>query len=256
MSQMRDELAVVVGAAGGIGRELVRLLAGANTPVALVDVDGGRLAEARATVASDRVVGTYVVDVTNESQVLGMADRIHADIGPPTMLINCVGWLGPLGKTTWEYTQDDWQRVLAVNLLGPISCVRAFLPGLEAGNGPCRIVLLSSLGAFYASPALGAYAAAKRALVSYAETLELELINRGSHVRVSVVSPGSVPTDLNLALREARGELDPNTGEWLDAADVARKVIDSIPDNRFYVFTHPSSRARFEPYRDRIMASF
>jgi 2,3-dihydro-2,3-dihydroxybenzoate dehydrogenase len=256
MGQMRDELAVVVGAAGGIGRELVRLLASANTSVALVDVDGGRLAEACAAVASAHVVGRYVVDVTDESQVLDLADRIYADLGPPTMLINCVGWLGPLGKKTWEYSQDDWQRVLAVNLLGPISCVRAFLPALETGNGSRRIILLSSLGAFYASPALGAYAAAKRALVSYAETLELELVSRGSPVRVTVVSPGSVPTDLNLALREARGELDPKSGEWLDAADVARKVIDSIPDNRFYVFTHSSSRARFEPYRDRIMASF
>jgi NAD(P)-dependent dehydrogenase (short-subunit alcohol dehydrogenase family) len=253
---MRGELAVVVGAAGGIGRELVRLLVRDKMPVALVDVDGDRLAEVRAAVASDLVVGTYVVDVTNESQVLDLPDRIYADVGPPTMLINCVGWLGPLGKKTWEYSQDDWQRVLAVNLLGPISCVRAFLPALEAGNGPGRILLLSSLGAFYASPALGAYAAAKRALVSYAETLELELLDRGSDVRVSVVSPGSVPTDLNLALRVARGELNPNSGEWLDAADVARKVIDSIPANRFYVFTHPSSRARFERYRDRIMASF
>jgi len=188
--------------------------------------------------------------------VLDLAARVEADLGPPAMLIICVGWLGPFGKTTWECTQDDWQRVLAVNLLGPISCVRAFLPTLEAAGGVGRIVLLSSLGAFYASPALGAYPAAKRALVSYAETLELELTNRGAHVGVCVVSPGSVPTDLNLKLREARGELEPTTGEWLDAADVARKIIDSLPDNQFYVFTHPSSRAKIEQYRDRITAAF
>jgi NAD(P)-dependent dehydrogenase (short-subunit alcohol dehydrogenase family) len=134
--------------------------------------------------------------------------------------------------------------------------VRAFLPALEAGNGRGRIILLSSLGAFYASPALGSYAAAKRALIAYAETLELELIERGSPVRVSVVSPGSVRTNMNLALRTQRGELNPMSGDWLDAADVAGTVMGSLTDDRFYVFTHRSSRERFDPYVERIRQSF
>jgi hypothetical protein len=95
MSEKYSELAVVVGAAGGIGRELARLLSTDDIHVVLVDADGDGLAEVRTTIVADRLAGTYVADVTNESQVFDLADRISAEIGSPTMLINCVGWARP-----------------------------------------------------------------------------------------------------------------------------------------------------------------
>ncbi|HME65371.1 MAG TPA: SDR family oxidoreductase [Streptosporangiaceae bacterium] len=255
MEQKTDNLAVVFGAAGGIARELAKLLAGKGMRLALVDIDEERLADARAAIG-DRVAGCYRADVTAEPHLPPLAERIGIECGPSSLLIISVGWLGPLGRTSWEYSRDEWERVFAVNLFGPISCVRAFLPSMEAAGGDRRIVILSSLGAMYASPRLGAYAAAKRALVSFAETLQLELAERGAEIGVSVVCPGSVPTELNLPLRQARGELRPASGEWLEAPEVAQRIVESLDSGQFYVFTHPSSRSRYESYRDRIMAAF
>jgi NAD(P)-dependent dehydrogenase (short-subunit alcohol dehydrogenase family) len=249
-----NRVSVVTGAAGGIGRAIVESLTDLGMRVALVDVDEEALAELVSLVSHPARCFTYVADVSDHREVESLAKRVVQDLATPNLLVNNAGRLGPHDKKSWEFSNDDWEGVLSVNLYGAINCVRAFLPDMRAASEPTHIVNVGS--AMWAVGFLGAYAASKRALGAYTETLELELAAEGASVGVSLVCPGSVQTNLNRQLR-ASGLARSTPSDWQEPAVVAAAVIDAARSDRFYIFTDAErAKARTEKYQQRVMDAF
>jgi NAD(P)-dependent dehydrogenase (short-subunit alcohol dehydrogenase family) len=249
---------VVTGAGGGIGRATAALLHSKGARVALLDVRPDRLAESaeRFTEATPR--GTYVVDVTDRDAVSQAIVDVERELGRPTVLVNSVGWLGPLGRTVWQYSPAEWQAVFDVNLNGAVNCVQTLLPGMmRAAPEPCHIVNVASMGGMWVERRVGAYGAAKHALVAYTETLESELQSNAPTIGISLVCPGAVPTDLNLALRTTgRARNADDSTEWRQPEEVAELIVRAIENGEFYVFTHKNTEARYRAYLCRIFAAF
>jgi NAD(P)-dependent dehydrogenase (short-subunit alcohol dehydrogenase family) len=257
-ADLHGTVAVVTGAAGGIGLATAALLQGRGARVALLDKDRAQLAAASLELTQHGTATAYPVDVTDGAAVAATVAEVTARLGPPSMLVNSVGWLGPLDRTVWEYTPDEWQQVFDVNLVGPMNCVRAVLPDMIAGApAPARIVNVASMGGLWAEHRVGAYGAAKHALVAYTETLEAELKLAAPAVRVSLVCPGAVPTGLNRELRSSGRSRNTGTSpDWRRPEEIAADVLRAIDDDRFYVFTHRSSEERYRRYLRRILAAF
>lgn len=255
---LRERVAVVTGAGGGIGLATVKALQSRGARVALLDVDSEQLTEAAGHMPSDVPWATCAVDVTDATAVVEAIRKVTKMLGRPSVLVNSVGSLGPLDRAVWEYTPDEWQAVFDVNLIGPMNCIRAVLPGMiEATPAPAHLVNVASMGGMWAEQRVGAYGAAKHALVAYTETLEAELKVVAPSITVTLVCPGAAPTRLNQELRNSnRSRNSAASPEWRQPAEVAADLIRGIDDRAFYVFTHRSSEDRYRAYLARIFASF
>jgi NAD(P)-dependent dehydrogenase (short-subunit alcohol dehydrogenase family) len=194
--RLEGKVALVTGAASGIGRATACLLASEGAAVVVGDMAeaggretvrqivkaGGRAAFVRADVA-DAVAVEAMVQAAVETY--GRLDILHANAGAP----------GP-DKPLVEWSESEWQRVLAVNLTGVFLCCRAAIP-VMAGRGGGAIVITASAAGIQAVPSTCGYNAAKAAVISLTQTLALECAPLG--IRVNAVAPGEVDTPMGLA---------------------------------------------------------
>lgn len=226
---MKDpQVAVVTGAASGIGLALARGFAGAGAAVALADVEADALDDAVASIeaAGGRALGA-VVDVADADAVEGFAATVEAELGPVDVVCNNAG-VGVNGPV-WEASLSDWRWVLDVNLWGVIHGVRAFVPGMvERGRG--HVVNTASLAGLVSYPNMGVYNVSKHAVVTLSETLWHELRATEAGVGVTVVCPGLVNTriieaDRNRPDRYRSGD-DQMTGTSEARRAAARAVYD------------------------------
>jgi NAD(P)-dependent dehydrogenase (short-subunit alcohol dehydrogenase family) len=252
MELTEGKVAVVTGAAGGIGLALAERFAASGLHVVLADVDATALTAAAAQVRERGVETLEIVcDVSDEASVGALADATVGRFGAVHVLCNNAGvssqadpWGGPV---------STWQWVLGVNLWGVIHGVRAFLPRLLASGGG-HIVNTASIAGLY--PGFGAsYDASKHAVIALTEDLYRDLQSSGQPVGVSVLCPGWVRTGIVDAERNwpaSLGEAPPNDerseivlkyvrraiDEGTTPAAVADLVADAITDDRFWVFPH------------------
>lgn len=201
--ELRGKLAVVTGAAKGIGRATALLLARAGANVAGCDTDEAALS---ATLAECRALGVATlgsaVDVGDGAQVAAFAERVERELGPTFCLVNNAG-VGVSGGF-FDTEPSDWEWLLRVNLFGTIHATRAFGPRMrERGAG--RIVNVASASGFCNLPSLCAYGTTKYAVVGLSEALRAELLPSG--VMVSVVCPGLIATSI-LETARIRGHAD------------------------------------------------
>jgi NAD(P)-dependent dehydrogenase (short-subunit alcohol dehydrogenase family) len=185
-------VAVVTGATRGIGRVVTDRLVSLGYRVAAVATDATRLAEVTGVLP-------LALDVADASAVEEAAVRIAAELGPIDLLVNNAGVSG--GGRSWEVPVAEWWRVFEVNVLGTYAWCHAVVPSM-IGRGSGRIVNVASNAAFYAvgpgDPISAAYQASKAAVVRFTEAIAGELGQSG--VRVFVVSPGTVRTDMTAGL--------------------------------------------------------
>jgi NADP-dependent 3-hydroxy acid dehydrogenase YdfG len=180
---MSRGIAVVTGASSGIGAATARRLAAEGYDV----VAAARRADPLTALADEIGCGAVVLDVTDESSVRALADSIEVC----HVLVNNAG--GAFGLAPVESaTDDDWQRMWDVNVMGTMRVTRALLPKLEA-SGDGVIVNMTSTAGHVAYEGGGGYAAAKFAEVAVTRTLRLELLGRP--IRVVEIAPGMVKTD-------------------------------------------------------------
>ncbi|HEX7166816.1 MAG TPA: SDR family NAD(P)-dependent oxidoreductase [Acidimicrobiales bacterium] len=273
MDALAGKVAVVTGAASGIGRATAEAFAREGMKVVLADVDETALGKAVAELgeAGHTVVGVPT-DVSDGDAMVALADRAVDELGGVHVVhLNAgVATGGPM----WTLTERDWQWTLGVNLWGVIHGIRAFVPRLvEQGEG--HVVNTASMAGLTSAPFLGPYNVSKHGVVTLSETLHKELTMLGHGVGVSVLCPGWVNTGIGESSRNrpealqnaatdggagadlgelGSGALKSILESGLQPADVAAHVVDAVKSDRFYVLTHPEWKAmievRFDDIRD------
>ena len=249
MEELAGRVAVVTGAASGIGLALCERFAAEGMRVVLADVDPDRLEAAAEGLAGD--VLAVPTDASSWGSVEELARRARERFGAVHVLCNNAGVTRP--APVWEIALDEWGWLLAVNLSGVFYGVRAFVPGMIDTGEPAHIVNTASIGGLLAYPELGAYAASKYGVVGLSESLLHDLRARSAPIGVSVLCPGPVATDFrshSRALHPGGPQADV-PGEYDDVvrippAEVAAQVVDAIRRDRFWVVTHSTFHEAIE----------
>ena len=188
---LSGRVAIVTGAANGIGAATAVALAAEGARVVVADVVTGD-----ATVAAVRAVGGEAIavhcDVADPEQVAAMVDTAVQRLGGLDVLVNNAG-VGGGSTPLHELDLDDWNRTLAVNLTGPFLCTRAAMPHLLA-SGRGRIINIASTYGLIGAPLAPAYCATKGAIVNLTRQLAVDYSDKG--IRVNAICPGYIDTDL------------------------------------------------------------
>lgn len=258
MNNLQGRVAVVTGAASGIGRELALACARRHMKLVLADVDVDGLSATKALMGSCDV-RTQRCDVSSPEDVQSLADLAFEQFGNVHALFNNAGVaaLGPV----WSATPEDWKWVLGVNLLGVAYGIQSFVPKMIAAGDEGNIVNTSSAAGLAPVVGSGVYCASKHAVVALSECLQRDLEQAESKLRVSVICPALVKTAIADSDRNRPAHLkstNPGSAPFdqrvragmeisdVSAADVAEMTIQAIYDDSFYILPHPGVRARVE----------
>ncbi len=199
MSSLSGKVCAITGAGSGIGRALAVELARRGARVAISDIDGPGLEQTAALLPGDPHRAT--VDVSDRAAVETWAAEVAGHHGAVHQIYNNAGISS--GHTISEISYPELERTVAINLWGVIHGTKAFLPHVIA-SGDGHVVNVSSLNGYFAQPELSAYVTTKFAVRGFTETLRAEMIAAGTQVKVSVVHPGGVRTEIaSNALRSA-----------------------------------------------------
>lgn len=191
-------VAVITGAASGIGRAAARRAAAAGMGVALVDVNAAKLAslaeELGGVVGADRVLAANI-DVADPAAMLSLADEVQHRLGAVTLLMNNAAAFVAGGAGGILDPNDNWQRLFAVNVLGPVNGVQAFLPGMLASGKPGAIVNTGSKQGLTNPPGNPAYNTSKAAVNAYTQNLARDLRERDNcAITAHLLIPGWTTT--------------------------------------------------------------
>jgi NAD(P)-dependent dehydrogenase (short-subunit alcohol dehydrogenase family) len=262
-------VAVVTGAASGIGFALSARFAGEGMRVVMADVEAPALAEAADLLAGRGAeVLPVTTDVSSGEQVDALRDRAVEAFGAVHVLCNNAG-VGGMGQPMWQMSREAWDWVLGVNLWGVINGIRSFVPVLMEQDA-AHVVNTASIAGL-TTGVLGPYSVTKHAVVALSEGLHIQLARHAPTVGVSVLCPGWVRTRIldsdrnrpagvapaaepdatEAGLREAMGQLVEN---GMDPADVADQVAGAIRAGRFYVLTHPEMGESIRARTERVLA--
>jgi NAD(P)-dependent dehydrogenase (short-subunit alcohol dehydrogenase family) len=250
MEQLRDRVAVVTGAASGIGLGIARAFVAEGARVVLADVDETRL-DREAAALGTQVAEAVVCDVADPQAVERLAEATTRRFGAVHVVCNNAGIIR--AGRSWELPLADWQAVLSVNLLGVVHGIRTFVPLLLESGTEGHVVNVASMAAVTPVPGIAPYNVAKHGVLALSETLDMELRAAGAPIGVTVVMPGRVPTRLG---RPADDPGEPDEGEpgTLPAATIGRMVVDAVRDGRTFLFTHPERVPDVEARFARITA--
>ena len=216
MSFLSGGVAVVTGAASGIGRALAQRLSATGSALALADIDEKGLAETAASLSNKTgAVSTHAVDVSDESRVKSFSEEVLAKHGRVSLLINNAGVA--LHGTFDEISLDDFRWLMGINFWGTVYGVRYFLPALKKEQR-AHIVNLSSVFGIIAPVGQTAYSTSKFAVRGFTESLRHELT--GTAVNVSAVHPGGIQTPI--AVHARTGANAPKNAKEQSVAMLAR----------------------------------
>jgi NAD(P)-dependent dehydrogenase (short-subunit alcohol dehydrogenase family) len=269
MQDLKGKVAVVTGAASGIGNAMATRFANEGMRVVLADIEEGPLADAEKKLADEGATVLAVpTDVSKGDQVDALAARTFDAFGTAHVVCNNAG-VGA-GGPMWTLTEVDWQWVLGVNLWGVIHGVRAFV-GRMVDQGEGHVVNTASIAGLTSAPLMGPYNVSKHGVVTLSETLAAELALHGSPVKVSVLCPGWVKTRIHEADRNRPPELQPDQeadhtmaemgrqilGNLIASgrppSEVASRVLEAIREERFYILTHPEMTSMVEHRMEDIV---
>jgi NAD(P)-dependent dehydrogenase (short-subunit alcohol dehydrogenase family) len=234
----------ITGAASGIGRATAIAAAAKGAEVLITDIDASGLADAAREIGDSggRVGHAAAVDVADHDRVVALAEAIHRDYGSMDVVMNVAGvstW-GPIERLR----HSDWQKMIDVNLMGPISVLECFVPPMiEAGRGG-QIVNVSSSAGLFGLPWHAAYSASKFGLRGISEVLRFDL--RRHDIGVTLVCPGAVRTGLVETVDIVGVDREhPSVKKLVKVFErravspesVAEKIIRGIERDRYLVFT-------------------
>lgn len=268
MKDLAGKVAVVTGAASGIGRGTATQFAAEGMKVVLADIQEDMLNAVRAELADNGATVLAVpTDVAKGESMDHLAERALEEFGGIHVVHLNAGVAG--GGFSWQLSELDWQWVLGVNLWGVIHGVRAFVPVMLERGDEGHIVITGSMAGLTSSGFLGPYNVSKHGAVTLAETLAKELAMTQSRLGVSVLCPGWVSTGIGESARnrpaDLRNERDRGMGDLgsgaikevieagMPPSEVAAQVVAAIRDERFYILTHPEWKPMIQTRLDDIL---
>jgi 3-oxoacyl-[acyl-carrier protein] reductase len=189
MFGLRDQVAVVTGAAMGLGEGIARRLAAAGATIAVADINREA---AQAVAGSIPCAFAIPVDVTSSQSVQQAVKQIVQRTGKIDILINNAGIAGRAAPV-WELSDEEWQRTLSINLNGVFHFCRAVIPGMRS-RGYGRIVNIASIAGKEGNPRMSCYSASKAAVIGFTKSVGKELATEG--ICVNAVAPAVVHTPI------------------------------------------------------------
>lgn len=268
MKDLQGRVAVITGAASGIGLALAQGCAQAGMRLVLADIDPNALERARAHFEQQ---GTPVLarrtDVCSVEQVQALADAAFEHFGAVHLLCNNAGVASPAHQlAAWEVPLSDWHWILDVNLLGVVHGLRAFVPRMLAQGEEGHVVNTASLAGLVAGS--GPYHASKHGVVCLSEGLFLDLRRRNANISASVLCPGHIRT----AIADAERNRPDAPDDWSDEVrqvglaqaeafrklleqgyppeQVAMEVLEAVRADRFYIV--PAQEGPIQRMRERM----
>ena len=186
---LTGQFAIVTGAATGIGEAIARRLSAAGASVAVADIDE---AAAAATAAQIPNAIPVFIDITSADSVSKAVDAVLAKFGKIDILVNNAGTAGKVG-TLVDQTEEEWRRVIDINLMGVFLCTRAVMPLLRK-QGYGRVVNLASIAGKEGNPNMSAYSATKAAVIGFTKSVAKEVATE--NICVNAVAPAVVQTKI------------------------------------------------------------
>lgn len=268
MRELVGKVAVVTGAASGIGFALAERFLREGMKVVLADIEASALEDAQHKLGKNTLA--LQTDVSQAASVEQLAAKTLAAFGAVHIVCNNAG-VGNPPAPVWESTLADWQWVLGVNLWGVIHGIRVFTPILLKQGGPGHIVNTASMAGLLSAPMMGIYNATKHAVVAISETMHAELAAMQSPLKVSVLCPAFVQTRIGESSRNRPAAL---AGAAIDEAKVAQfmammraglegglaphvvadRVLEAIQQEKLYVLTHPEYKPVIQQHMEDIVA--
>lgn len=261
-----NKVAVITGAASGIGRGLAERFAVEGMAVVLADIEEEPLAKLEADLcAKGATVLAIRTDVSNADDVENLAVQTYNVYGEVHILCNNAGVV--CSRPIWEQTIADWEWVLGVNLWGVVHGIRTFVPRMLSQETECHIVNTASILGLVRGPGEGIYKVSKHGVVALSETLADELTLKGSQIQVHVLCPGWVRTGILESVRNRPGGKSQhhnrdiidnrNVRAEMEAgmmpAEVADCVYNAIQNGTFYIHTHPEHKALVQARMESIL---
>ena len=258
----QQQVAVITGAASGIGLGLVNACAARRMRIVAADISHSRLEALSRDLQFRNIEHQIMVcDVADPLQVNVLADLAYTQFGQVNALFNNAGIM--INGLSWECSVADWQKTMSINFLGAVYGIREFVPRMLEQASPAHIVNTSSLAGLLSSPLMGPYGASKHALVSLSETLLYDLQAQGAKIGVSVLCPAQVTSNIMDAIDTGEGKqhgaerlndfLRDGIRQGMAPNDVAENVLDAIERNAFWIFTHPDFKPTYAAKTDALL---
>jgi len=264
MQDLANRVAVITGAASGIGKGIAQQLAKEGMKLVLADIEEGPLAEVEKQL---QVAGAHtlavVTDVSKRDSVFALADRVFAAFGTVHILCNNAGVSGGLGHV-WEIPQQDWDWIMAVNFSGVLYGIQAFVPRMIENNEEGIIINTTSVVGL-TTGTTSVYGITKHAISRLTEGLHYDLQAAGSKLKAALLVPGATATNILYAdrnrpetlkiprdekalttlteRRRSRHERIQQLG--MKPEEVGAVVVQAIKDGRFYILADPERTKRF-----------
>lgn len=269
MENLQNKIAVVTGAASGIGLGITRALIAEGVHVAMIDIESEALEVAAKSIGQPNVdVQRYVADVSDRDHLQSTADAIKSHFGRVHILCNNAGVAasGPIDELSYA----DWDWCLGVNLNGVVNGMQSFLPLMTNHGEGGHIVNTSSILGQLAMAGQSIYCASKYAVLGISEAARMDLAPK--NIGVSALCPGMIATNIVKSERnrpallgtgglgssiEERDQIDEVfRTQGLSPDRVGEQVVHAIKTNKPYIFTHEGLAAGMETRFQGILASF
>ncbi len=257
MSNLECKVAVITGAANGIGKELARRFAARGSKLSLADIDAKNLARLESELnARGADVYTAVFDVSDFAAMEEFSANTFKRFGSVDILFNNAGVI--TAGATWETPLKDWHWLNKVNVMGVVHGIKAFVPAMIRQDTVCRVVNTASVAGLITVENTPSYVSSKFAAVSLTEVLEQQLQAAGAKVKAHVICPAIVQSDLHNCLRHRPTDLydadDPayKTEEFkkgnalihmsmplgIPVETAVTKIINGLEKDLFFILTH------------------
>ncbi|TRY31276.1 SDR family oxidoreductase [Aliiglaciecola sp. M165] len=235
---------LITGAGSGLGKAIAQQYVGMDVSLCIADVNADAAQQsAQALVSLGQDAWSIACDITSEKDIEALIAEVTNRWGSIDVLVNNAG-VATGGALEFEDI-DQWQWVMNINLLGMVRMTRACVPLMQPG---AKIINIASQAGITPIPLMGSYNASKAAVVSFSETMHLELAHQGIHV--SVACPSFFPTNLDKSLRSKQPGIGSLVSKMLsksdmDANQVAKAIIQQANAGRFMILTHKDGKTAY-----------